>query len=110
MTRSLTILTFLAVLPSGAALADDDCVVPLADWQPRSAVVQMAEENDWSVRRIKIDDGCYEIKGTDRDGRRIEVKVDPATLRMIEIEYDDEDDRHVPAEKGHRHDTADEGR
>ena len=73
MKRSLTILTFLAALPSGAALAGDDCAVPLADWQPRSAVVRLAEENGWVVRRIKIDDCCYEIKGTDREGRRIEV-------------------------------------
>jgi hypothetical protein len=45
------------------------------------------------VRRIKIDDGCYEIDGQDAEGRRIEVTVHPATLEVIEFEYEDDDDR-----------------
>lgn len=94
MKRLLTILAFLVAPPSGAALAGDDCVVPMADWQPRDAVVRLAEENGWVVRRIKIDDGCYEIDGRDAEGRAIEVTVHPATLEVIEIEYeDDEGDR-----------------
>lgn len=92
MKKSLTILAFLSILPAGAALADDDCFVPMADWQPKEAVARLAGENGWSVRRIKIDDGCYEIKGTDRDGYPIEVTVHPGTLAVIEVEYDDDDD------------------
>ncbi|WP_347309683.1 PepSY domain-containing protein [Defluviimonas sp. SAOS-178_SWC] len=93
MKKTLTILGFLAVFPAGAALADDDCFVPMADWQPRDAVARLAEENGWAVRRIKIDDGCYEIDGKDAAGRGIEVTVHPGTLRVIELEYDDEDDK-----------------
>ncbi|MFN7598860.1 MAG: PepSY domain-containing protein, partial [Cereibacter sp.] len=40
MRKTLTILAFLAALPAGAALADDDCLVPMAEWQPREAVDQ----------------------------------------------------------------------
>lgn len=90
MKKTLTILAFLAVLPAGAARAHDDCSVPMADWQPKEAVARLAEENGWIVRRIKIDDGCYEIKGSDREGRRIEVTVHPGTLEVLEIEYEDE--------------------
>ena len=85
-------LAFLAAFPSGAAFARDDCFVPMADWHPREAVARLAAENGWTVRRIKIDDGCYEIDGTDAEGRRIEVTVNPETLEMIEIEYEDSDD------------------
>jgi hypothetical protein len=63
----------------------------MADWQPREAVARLAKENGWTVRRIKIDDGCYEIDGRDADGRRIEVTVHPATLQVIEVEYEDDD-------------------
>ncbi|TCM88217.1 PepSY domain-containing protein [Rhodovulum steppense] len=93
MRKTLTILGILVLMPTGMALADDDCFVPMADWQPRDAVARLAEENGWTVRRIKIDDGCYEIDGTDAEGRRIEVTVDPATLEVIEFEYEDDDDR-----------------
>ncbi|WP_112323641.1 PepSY domain-containing protein [Oceanibium sediminis] len=92
MKKTLTILGLLAVFPAGAALADDDCVVPIADWQPREAVARLAEQNGWTVARIKIDDGCYEIDGRDAEGRPIEVTIDPAKLTVIEIEYEDEDD------------------
>ncbi|WP_338024995.1 PepSY domain-containing protein [Aliiroseovarius sediminis] len=71
---------------------DGDCRVPMADWQPREAVQAMAEKQGWTVRRIKTDDGCYEIKGRDAQGRQIEVKLDPATLDVVEWEYDDDDD------------------
>ncbi len=61
----------------------------------------LAAENGWTVRRIKIDDGCYEIDGADADGRRIEVTVHPATLAVIEVEYEDDDgDRRRPDRGG----------
>lgn len=94
MKTTLTILGFLTVFPVGIALAGDDCFVPMTDWQPRDAVIRLAEENGWTVRRIKIDDGCYEIKGSDAEGRQIEVTVDPATLLVIEFEYEHYDDDH----------------
>ncbi len=82
-----TTLTILIVVVSfgavGVALADDDCTVPMADWQPRAAVQQMAEAQGWTVRRIKIDDGCYEVDASDAEGRAIEVKVDPSTLAIM---------------------------
>lgn len=92
MKKTLTIVGFLAVFPAGRALAEDNCAAPMADWQPRGAVARLAEENGWTVRRIKIDDGCYEIDGRDTEGRRIEVTVHPATLQVIEFEYEDDDD------------------
>lgn len=62
MTRMLAILAFATVsLSADSVLAEDDCYVPMADWQPRAALAQLAEDNGWTVRRIKIDDGCYEI-------------------------------------------------
>lgn len=92
MRKTLTILGVLAALPVGVALADDDCFVPMADWQPRDAVARLAEDSGWSVSRIKIDDGCYEIVGHDAEGRAIEVTVHPATLAVIELEYEEDGD------------------
>jgi len=90
MKKILTILGFLTAFPAGVALADDDCFAPMADWQPRDAVARLAEESGWTVRRIKIDDGCYEIDGQDAEGRRIEVTVHPVTLQVIAFEYEDD--------------------
>jgi hypothetical protein len=93
MRLALTILTIVAALPAGSAMADDDCFVPMADWKPREAVAKMAADLEWTVRRIKIDDGCYEIIGTDAEGRQIEATVHPSTLEILEIEARDNDGR-----------------
>lgn len=92
MTPKLTILSVLIALQAGAAAAKDDCFAAMADWQPREAVVKLAADNGWTPRRIKIDDGCYEIYGTDAQGRRIEVTIHPKSLQIIEIEYEDHEE------------------
>jgi hypothetical protein len=92
MKKSLTVLLFFASLAlPGAAWADDDCFVPMTDWQPREAVRKFASDKGWNVRRIKIDDGCYQIVGRDAKGRSIEVTLHPATLQIIELEYEGKD-------------------
>jgi len=94
MKKSLTALAIISLLPAGAALADDDdCSAPRDQWQSREAVMQLAQQNGWTVRDVEIDDGCYEIEGRDGDGREIEVKLDPATLQVVEMDHEDDDDR-----------------
>ena len=90
MRPPLTILIVMTSLGvASTARADDACTVPMADWQPRAAVQQMAEAQGWTVRRIKIDDGCYEIDASDAEGRAIEVKVDPSSLAIMDLEFED---------------------
>jgi hypothetical protein len=87
--KTVLIAAFLAgALASSAAMArEDDCTVPMAQWQPREAVEQMAKAQGWTVRRIKIDDGCYQIRGIDADGREIAVKIDPGSLAIVRIKH-----------------------
>ena len=93
MQRIISSLTAAFLISAGVAQADTRCAVPMTDWQPRDAVARLAQEKGWTVRRIKIDDGCYEIKGTDAQGRRIEAKIHPGTLAVVEFELDDDDRR-----------------
>lgn len=104
MKKAFTILGLLVAFPTGAAFADSRCFVPMTEWQPREAVQRLAQQNGWSVRRIKIDDGCYEIDGSNAEGRRIEVTVHPKTLQVIKLEYEDEDDRPRRKRDGGGHD------
>jgi hypothetical protein len=90
MNRIMTRLVLTLTLCASPALADKDCAVPMTDWQPREAVLKLAAEQGWVLRRIRIDDGCYEVIGRDAQGRAIAVKLDPATLAVVEIEFDDD--------------------
>ncbi len=66
------------------ALADDDCDAPVREWQSRDAVLQMAAQQGWQVQRLKIDDGCYELRVTDQGGNVLKVTLDPETLDVVE--------------------------
>ena len=86
------VITFSLLLMSGNALADDDCDEPVAGWQPRENLRQKLEAEGWKVFRIKVDDGCYEVKGRDPKGRRVEAEYSPATFELREMEREDDDD------------------
>jgi len=58
----LALLMSLATVP---AWASDDCDAPVERWQSREAVRQMAVRQGWQIQRLKIDDGCCELHGTD---------------------------------------------
>lgn len=104
---STRLMLTLALIAS-PALAGDDCAVPMTDWQPREAVVTLAAEQGWVLRRVRIDDGCYEVIGRDADGRSIEVKLDPATLAVIEMEFEDDHDEGHEDEHEHEADDHDD--
>jgi hypothetical protein len=76
----------MAALPT---LADDDCNAPLDRWQSREAVRQMATREGWQIQRLKIDDGCYEIRGTDAQDRTFKAKIDPETLKVLKMKQED---------------------
>jgi len=89
----LASVTFaVSILVSGTALADKDCVDPVADWQSRDVLRERLEQRGWKVQRIKVDDGCYEVKGIDRRGNKFKAKYAPATLRVRKLEIDFSDD------------------
>jgi len=92
MNRLSTSLVIVGLLAAAPASADADCAVPMAKWQPRNAVATIAEQKGWRVSRIRLDDGCYEVTGLDAKGRQIKVKLDPASLSIIEMEFEDGDD------------------
>ena len=85
----------LSLSLSGYAVADEDCSDPVSDWQPRETLRQQVQQQfGWSVQRIKVDDGCYEIRGLDRKGNAIEASYSPASLhlRKLEIRFKDDGD------------------
>lgn len=86
MNRALPLALILSLGATGVALADDDCNSPMAAWQSREAASAHVTQLGITPERLQIDDGCYEVRGRDSDGNRIEIKLDPATLALIELD------------------------
>jgi hypothetical protein len=97
----VALLLCLMALPT---LADDDCDAPVNRWQSREAVRQMAVRQGWQIQRLKIDDGCYEIRGTDAQGRAFKAKLDPETLKVLKLKQEDHQRERDRIRERDRHD------
>lgn len=102
ITRLATVLAASLGLTMSAALvrADDDCTDPIASWQPREQLKQKLEAQGWTVYRIRVDDGCYKVRGVDEQGKQVEATYSPASLQLKELELEDEE--HERREREHR--------
>lgn len=86
-----TLLSVLA-LSADTALADDDrrCgSVGAADWMSVADISARAEATGLTVREVERDDGCYEVKGTNSAGQRVELHMHPASGAVVKTEIDD---------------------
>lgn len=70
-------------LGAGAALAADKCSAPQAEWQPQQVLQQKLEAEGWKVKKIKVEDGCYEVYGVDAKGNRLESYYDPKSFTVV---------------------------
>lgn len=87
MKKPLLITTLLAaILAASNVYADDDCNDPVANWQSKETLRQMLEAKGWKIQRIKVDDGCYEVKGFDQNGNKVKAEYFPASLRLRKLE------------------------
>lgn len=86
MDKFLFAALTISALASTTAFASDNCTDPIDTWQPQKTLLERLEGKGWQVERIKIDDGCYEVKGTDTLGNRFEATFLPASLTISELE------------------------
>ena len=78
-------MVLAGVLASGAAAADTPCQAPAQNWLPRDTLRQQLEQQGVLVQRIKVDDGCYEVRGIDAEGNRFKAQYAPDSLRLQKI-------------------------
>ncbi|MCL7466507.1 PepSY domain-containing protein [Phaeovulum sp. NW3] len=86
MKHAFPLAVVIALASAGAALADDDCRRPMAEWQSREAVTAQVAQMGITADRIQIDDGCYEIRGRDGAGNQVELTLDPASLALLDLD------------------------
>ena len=85
MTLKSTSLCFGILVVAGAspAWSREFCNVPKSQWQPQSNLVKKLEGEGWKIRNLKIDGGCYEVYGTDGNGKARETHFNPATFQAV---------------------------
>ena len=77
----------LAAGVAAPALADDDggsCGnVPRTQWMTEEAAKSKAADLGYDVRRVKEEDGCYEIYAIDKSGAKVELHMHPVTGAVV---------------------------
>ena len=76
-------------LGSGLALAaDEECPQhPQSEWMSQEAITAKAKELGYDVRGVKEDDGCYQVKGYDKDGKRVQAYFDTVSGELLMVQH-----------------------
>ena len=82
--RPWVVLSMLSLsLPAAATgLATCDSG-PKSGWQPVAKLEEQLKAKGWTVRRVKVDGGCYEVYALDEKGQRGEYYFHPVTLEPV---------------------------
>lgn len=86
---ALTTVGLLAALTVPALASSDDNVSCRATSGQQMSVQDITAKVSgmgYSVRKVERDDGCYEVKATDKNGARVELKLNPATGAIVKSE------------------------
>lgn len=58
---------------------------PVAGWKSQEALKAQLVKEGWTVRKSKVDGGCYEVYGTTPEGDRVEAYFHPVTLEKLYV-------------------------
>ncbi|HVF83311.1 MAG TPA: PepSY domain-containing protein [Sphingomicrobium sp.] len=72
----------LAAAPASAT-GKMTCNAPQKSWKSMDTLQAQLVKKGWQVRKAKVDGGCYEIYGTDPQGRRVEAYFHPVSFKML---------------------------
>lgn len=78
----------IAVLPSAPASATGaiKCKAgPQSSWKTQEVLKAKLVKEGWTVRKSKVDGGCYEVYGTTPEGDRVEAYFHPVTLEKLYV-------------------------
>jgi hypothetical protein len=73
----------LAAAQPAAATGKMSCNAPQKSWKSMDALQASLKKQGWQVRKAKVDGGCYEVYGTDPQGRRVEAYFHPVSFKLL---------------------------
>ncbi len=86
ITASSMTLAFATFAPTTMALASDGhayCAKTSGQWMSKSAAKGKATDMGYDVRRVKRENGCYEIYAIGKNGARVEIYMNPVTGAVV---------------------------
>lgn len=92
-TGALATLVLTSAAFSPAAMAGDKgarCTdQPREQWMSEDAAKAKAVALGYEVRRVKVEDGCYEIYAFDKNKAKVEIFMNPVSGELVNRKDDD---------------------
>ncbi|MVZ96456.1 PepSY domain-containing protein [Sphingorhabdus sp. IMCC26285] len=75
----------LASVPASATGVIKCKAGPVSGWKTQDELTKKLTKEGWTVRKSKVDGGCYEVYGTTPEGDRVEAYFHPVTLEKLYV-------------------------
>lgn len=78
------LVLMLALSVGGLAHAKKDCTdKPKDQWMTEDAFKKMVTDQGYTIRKFKQPGSCYEIYGTDKSGKNVEIYFNPVDGSIV---------------------------
>nr|BFD57991.1 PepSY domain-containing protein [Bdellovibrio sp. CKG001]BFD61419.1 PepSY domain-containing protein [Bdellovibrio sp. HM001]BFD65088.1 PepSY domain-containing protein [Bdellovibrio sp. HAGR004] len=78
------ILTLLLVSAASSAYAKKECTTePKEKWMTEEAFKKKVEAEGYKISKFKQPGTCYEIYGTNKDGKKVEIYFNPVDGSIV---------------------------
>jgi hypothetical protein len=87
--RHILLATFVLLAGLSAAEAKKTCTdQPKEKWMSQDDFKKKVEEMGYKIRKFKQPGSCYEIYGTNKEGKKVEVYFNPVDASIVKEEID----------------------
>lgn len=76
-------LVFASLTGSAFAHGPVSCDVPKEEWRPRAELARELKAKGWSIKKLELFNGCYEIYGYDENEKFVEAFFNPKTFERV---------------------------
>jgi hypothetical protein len=89
MTRTPALAIALLLAAPLAAFAKADCkAYPKDEWMKADEAKAKIAAQGYQIKKFKVDGNCYEIYGTNKEGKKVEIYYDAKTLDVVKSEIE----------------------
>jgi len=85
LIAAATVTMALSAVPVSATGAITCKAGPQSGWKSEKDLTDKLTKEGWTVRKSKVDGGCYEVYGTTPEGDRVEAYFHPVTLEKLYV-------------------------
>ena len=84
---TLAALIGAAIALPTASFAKADCkAYPKAEWMTEADAKAKITAQGYTIDKFKVDGNCYEIYGSNKEGKKVEIYYDAKTLEPVKTE------------------------